>query len=388
MPVLTPIEWLALVFALLIGALIGWVLRNSFAQRTERRLRGALAAQARQSKRDEADAPAELTLPIGGPLVSAEKALNAARDRSEALAAEVFALRKQVVKTPPGDAPDVSPAPVEAATSAPIQAAPIQSGPTRADLTAEEALDLDQLSWRNRYLEARVGVLETKLGDAANAVASAPAPSVIEDQKQVEWRKKYSEARIAYLQQKLDEQRAEQRPATAEDRLGPGAAEAKTLWRNRYLEARLRYLEARLKPVDEDTPTQSEPPPVAQSRPTDEVDPNEAARLKWRNRYLEGRLKYVAASGADPVSSKSVRVPSQPPQFLDRPREGRADDLQKINGIGPRSEAILHDLGVFHIDQIADWDDAAVGWIERYLRFKGRVSREDWVGQAKALATA
>lgn len=74
------------------------------------------------------------------------------------------------------------------------------------------------------------------------------------------------------------------------------------------------------------------------------------------------------------------------PEGLESAREGGADALKRISGIGPKIEEILHELGVFHFDQIAAWTDENVAWVDDHLRFKGRVQREDWIGQAKALA--
>ncbi|MGG7644039.1 NADH-quinone oxidoreductase subunit E [Rhodovulum sp. YNF3179] len=74
------------------------------------------------------------------------------------------------------------------------------------------------------------------------------------------------------------------------------------------------------------------------------------------------------------------------PALMDAPRDGKADDLTRINGVGPALEKMLHDLGVFHFEQIAAWTPAEVAWIDANLvRFKGRVSRDGWVAQAKTL---
>ena len=47
----------------------------------------------------------------------------------------------------------------------------------------------------------------------------------------------------------------------------------------------------------------------------------------------------------------------------------------------------MHGIGVFHFDQIAAWTEAEVAWADQNLvGFKGRVSRDNWVEQAKILA--
>ena len=48
---------------------------------------------------------------------------------------------------------------------------------------------------------------------------------------------------------------------------------------------------------------------------------------------------------------------------------------------------MLNGVGVYHFDQIAAWSEADVAWAdENLVGFKGRVSRDDWVAQAKILA--
>ena len=74
------------------------------------------------------------------------------------------------------------------------------------------------------------------------------------------------------------------------------------------------------------------------------------------------------------------------PKGFREPRDGKADDLKKIRGIGKVNESKLNSAGIWHADQIAAWTDQEAEWIDGYLGFPGRVAREDWIGQAKALA--
>nr|WP_269102767.1 lipocalin-like domain-containing protein [Mangrovicoccus ximenensis] len=65
---------------------------------------------------------------------------------------------------------------------------------------------------------------------------------------------------------------------------------------------------------------------------------------------------------------------------------GDADDLRQITGVGPKLEDALHALGVYTFAQIASWGPAEIAWIdENFDGPKGRITRDDWVGQAKAL---
>jgi NADH-quinone oxidoreductase subunit E len=74
------------------------------------------------------------------------------------------------------------------------------------------------------------------------------------------------------------------------------------------------------------------------------------------------------------------------PERLETARGGTPDDLKRIKGIGPKLEALCHRLGFFHFDQIANWTDDEIAWVDANLEsFKGRVTRDDWVAQARAL---
>ncbi len=73
---------------------------------------------------------------------------------------------------------------------------------------------------------------------------------------------------------------------------------------------------------------------------------------------------------------------------LAAPRAGRPDDLLVIKGIGPVNQRKLNEHGIFHFDQIAAWKKADIEAAEAYLAFDGRIAREDWIGQAKALEKA
>ncbi|OSP54503.1 NADH-quinone oxidoreductase subunit NuoE [Pseudoruegeria sp. SK021] len=83
------------------------------------------------------------------------------------------------------------------------------------------------------------------------------------------------------------------------------------------------------------------------------------------------------AVGDDPVLA---------PGALTEARYGKADDLKTIKGVGPKLEKLLNSIGIFHFDQIAVWNDTDVAWAdEELVGFKGRVSRDEWVAQARAL---
>ena len=76
------------------------------------------------------------------------------------------------------------------------------------------------------------------------------------------------------------------------------------------------------------------------------------------------------------------------PAMLSGPREGGPDNLKEIKGVGPKLENTLHEMGIYHFDQIAGWSATEVAWMDGNLKgFKGRVSRDGWIEQAKILAS-
>ena len=84
---------------------------------------------------------------------------------------------------------------------------------------------------------------------------------------------------------------------------------------------------------------------------------------------------------------KAVTGEKVKPDLLTAARDGQGDDLKKIKGVGPGLEKACNAIGIYHYDQIASWNADEVAWVDdNLLKFKGRVSRDGWVDQAKKLA--
>ncbi len=86
----------------------------------------------------------------------------------------------------------------------------------------------------------------------------------------------------------------------------------------------------------------------------------------------------VAAIAAVPAADKNR------PAGIARP--SIVDDLKLISGVGPKIEATLQSLGIFTFTQVAAWKKVECEWVDGYLKFSGRIERDDWQKQAKALA--
>jgi predicted flap endonuclease-1-like 5' DNA nuclease len=95
----------------------------------------------------------------------------------------------------------------------------------------------------------------------------------------------------------------------------------------------------------------------------------------------------VSMPAAAPKIAGEDKVPGKRPAGFAAARGGKADDLKLIRGIGKQNEGRLHGLGIWHFDQIAAWSAQESLWVGSYLAFPGRIEREEWIKQAKVLAT-
>ena len=96
-------------------------------------------------------------------------------------------------------------------------------------------------------------------------------------------------------------------------------------------------------------------------------------------------LASLMGTGAKANAAASGPAPSAP-ALLSAPRGGGADDLRLIQGVGPDEEKTLNAKGVYHYDQVADWDAGNTAWASNLFGAPGRVEAEKWVSQAKVLA--
>jgi predicted flap endonuclease-1-like 5' DNA nuclease len=65
----------------------------------------------------------------------------------------------------------------------------------------------------------------------------------------------------------------------------------------------------------------------------------------------------------------------------------RVDDLKRIRGIGVLIEKRLNALGITSYEQVANWTKADIDSVSSQLDFRGRIERENWIEQARILAS-
>jgi NADH-quinone oxidoreductase subunit E len=101
------------------------------------------------------------------------------------------------------------------------------------------------------------------------------------------------------------------------------------------------------------------------------------------------KVKRPAARIIDPPKpsvKSAARAIDGRPELLKKPH-GKADDLKLIWGVGPTLEKLLHKIGIWHFDQIANWTAKELSWVDEKLEgFKGRAKRDEWIKQSKKLA--
>jgi NADH-quinone oxidoreductase subunit E len=88
---------------------------------------------------------------------------------------------------------------------------------------------------------------------------------------------------------------------------------------------------------------------------------------------------------AEPVAVVPAKAEKPKRQKVARVVETQADDLKRISGIGPKLEQVLNGMGVRRYADVALWSDKDVQRIDDQLGFAGRIARDGWVEQAKAL---
>ncbi|WP_207208081.1 hypothetical protein [Salipiger sp. IMCC34102] len=139
-------------------------------------------------------------------------------------------------------------------------------------------------------------------------------------------------------------------------------------------------VEAQPKPVPASVSTASGAAvPITAATPSDAATPPNATPTPGGERPSD-----PAEMGEGTATDDAAK-----PETLGAPRNGTADDLKRIKGVGPKLESALNDLGIYHFDQMAGWSDAELAWVDDNLvGFRGRASRDAWVDQAKALFNA
>lgn len=94
----------------------------------------------------------------------------------------------------------------------------------------------------------------------------------------------------------------------------------------------------------------------------------------------------VAAERAKDGRSDPGPLPAPPHGPLMTAPQGPADDLKRINGVGPQLERTLNEQGITTYAQLASLTEQQIDDLQARLpQFPGRVRRDNWVEQARRL---
>jgi predicted flap endonuclease-1-like 5' DNA nuclease len=97
-----------------------------------------------------------------------------------------------------------------------------------------------------------------------------------------------------------------------------------------------------------------------------------------------------AAAKAAPAASKTTPAAAKAAPAAAKAAPKRADkkdDLTAIGGIGPALAKKLNGAGITSYAQLATLSDKDIERLEKdIIKFTGRIKRDDWMGQAKALS--
>lgn len=95
----------------------------------------------------------------------------------------------------------------------------------------------------------------------------------------------------------------------------------------------------------------------------------------------------AAPLGTDAEAGPDIFATSAAPPAAAPAAAGVTDDLTRIKGLGPKLAALLGEFGITSFAQIAALTPQEVERIDAKLgRFAGRITRDQWVEQAKLLA--
>jgi large subunit ribosomal protein L21 len=111
------------------------------------------------------------------------------------------------------------------------------------------------------------------------------------------------------------------------------------------------------------------------------------ARAKPEAKAKEAKPAEAAAPAEKPAA-EAPKAAAKAPEAKAAPAKAatEADNLKQLSGVGPVIEKKLHGLGITTFAEIAAWTAEDVARFDEALSFKGRIERDDWIGQAKKLA--
>ncbi|MCA4895275.1 MAG: hypothetical protein ING84_09755 [Cytophagales bacterium] len=131
-------------------------------------------------------------------------------------------------------------------------------------------------------------------------------------------------------------------------------------------------------------------------RPKVQLADIELGRIAFQMKQLENQLaeekenkQKLAAELEEAKLSKEPKRQPVEPAFLGHAKfnEKQKDNLKMISGIGPVLEQKLNALGIYTFRQISEFTPQTIEHVTSSIKFfPDRIGRDNWIGQAAALA--
>lgn len=300
-----------------------------------------------------------------------------------------------------------------------------QTNYLRQRLSGLQAANVDVLPEEETNNESEVAALPVAAAATVDAAAEAGSPALSEEaeddiamREKAAWKSGFLEQRLAYLEDNPPKERSltlvssnadaeteddviEANAALADVEAGeeadqgedPGAMEqelARLRWRNRYLEGRLAYIDGDAPKSEAELAAESQPSAeealqdeqIIASTTSDEEEasdrPGDATPAEAVLAAMAGLIDTDEADNAGDDEAALARSATA------RGQDG--DDLTRIEGVDEATAQKLNRFGVKHFYQIAGWTPEDIAQIDETHGFNGRVETENWVNQAGALS--
>jgi len=243
----------------------------------------------------------------------------------------------------------------QAALRAELESARARVAPLE-ELIAQRDASLSEHAARIADLQERISMLEASLERSAGHVAALEREAATAAVDRLPPNEK-----VEYLEQRIATQFEKQRELT------------------RTLEER----ERKLVELERDRNLKDKSLTVLQQQLEHLTETNERLSLAVRDQKAQELPARVSVTPVPPPEADGSGVVPTEPQGLFAARPESVDDLQQIRGVGAAFEHKLNALGIYQYRQIASLNEAEALWVENALHvFRGRIGRDDWIGQA------
>jgi predicted flap endonuclease-1-like 5' DNA nuclease len=137
--------------------------------------------------------------------------------------------------------------------------------------------------------------------------------------------------------------------------------------------------------ADREKAGQAKPASAATRSGSEPVKTGAAAKSATAPKPASTKTKATRAKSSA-AKQAGKKAPASKPAAKSKPAKSKPDDLTELKGVGPKAAKALNAEGVTTFAQIAAWSKSDIERWDEKLTARGRITRDDWVGQAKAKA--